>query len=77
MARFEVVVEDAERPDRFESVIPEQRESDLLTFREILQQGRAVIGDGSDAQPLTRQIGLRVFQLDELGFAIGSPIGRA
>ena len=48
-----------------------------MSVREILQDCRAVVADGSELQPLRFESLLRGLQLHELRFAEGSAIGRA
>ena len=56
--------------------IAQQRKVDLPAVGEIFQNFRAVVADCRQLDPLLLKPGLGVLQLDQLPFAVGSPIGR-
>jgi hypothetical protein len=43
----------------------------------VRQHFNGVIADRADADPVGRELGLALFQLNELGFAVRSPVRRA
>jgi hypothetical protein len=64
-------------PNSFRIRIGEQRKLDLATVGEILQYFLAVIADCRQFDPLLFKSCFCVLQLDQLPFAVGSPVGRA
>ncbi len=62
-------------PDRFRIRVSEQRKFDLAAVGEGLQYFLAVIADGRQFDPLFLESCFCVLQLDQLRFAVGSPIG--
>ena len=56
--------------------IGKQREVDLLPVGEILQDLRAVVTDGGEPDPLFLKFCFGGFQLNQLPFAVGSPVCR-
>lgn len=48
----------------------------MLSVRKVLEHGHAVIADRGQIEALGADITDMLFQLDELGFAERSPIGR-
>jgi hypothetical protein len=48
----------------------------MLPVPKVLEYGHAVIADRSQAQALFTNVAEILFQLDELGFAKWSPVGR-
>ena len=43
-------------------------------FRKVVEHGHAVVADGRDTQPELAEFSLILLQLDQLGFAIRSPV---
>ncbi len=56
--------------------IGQQRKIDLPAVREIFQDLLTIVTDGGEREPLLLKSGLGILQLDQLPFAVGSPIGR-
>ncbi len=70
-------VQDLIGPNGFGIRIGEQRKLDLAAVGEVLQYFLAVIADCRQFDPLLFKSCFRVLQLDQLPFAVGSPVGRA
>lgn len=47
-----------------------------MPFREVFQNSLGIVADRSKFDPLFLESRFRVLQLDQLPFAVGSPIGR-
>lgn len=58
-------------------LVAEDRVGEAFAIGEMLDEGRAVVGDGDDAEAPGFKLRALLFQLDELGFAEGSPVGGA
>ena len=56
--------------------IGQQRKVDLSPVGEVFQDFWAVVTDGGQREPLLLKSGLGVLQLDQLPFAVRSPVGR-
>src|SRR4029077_14026859 len=54
--------------------IGQQRKIDFAAVREIFQDFGAVVADGGELDPLLLKSGLGCLQLDQLPFAVGSPV---
>src|SRR5260370_922669 len=74
---FAEAVEDSKAADHGAIAIREQRRSDTVRFRKGMKNLRGVIADGRDAEAIALQHQTRLFQLDQLGAAVLSPIGAA
>ena len=70
-------VQDLIGPDGFRIRIGEQGKLDLAPASEVLQYFLGVIADGRQFDPLFFKSCFRVLQLDQLPFAVGSPVGGA
>ena len=70
-------VDDAESVDCLVLRVREQRKRDAGPLGEVSQDLDAVVADGRDVESLFCEISLFFFQLDQLGFAVMSPIGGA
>jgi len=75
--RSYVGVEDPEAADHSAIVVGEQWKTDAMLVRKALEYLRGIVTDGRDPDTmfLQRQTGL--FQLDQLGTAVGSPVRAA
>ena len=56
--------------------IGQQRKVDLSPVGEVFQDFWAVVTDGGKLNALLLKSGFGVLQLDQLPFAVGSPVGR-
>jgi hypothetical protein len=70
-------VQDVVIANDFRIGIGEHRKIDLLPVREKLQDGFGIIADRRQLDALFFESRLSALQLDQLPFAVGSPIGRA
>ena len=70
------LIKNAEGADGFRSLIGQQREGDMTSLREISEHRRAVVTDRRQSQPLLPYPVQVALQLDELVFAVRSPVGR-
>ena len=70
-------IQDLISPNGFRIRVGEQRELDLATVSEVLQYFLAIITDGRQFDSLFFKSRFRVLQLDQLPFAVRSPVGRA
>ena len=70
-------IQDAVSADDLRVRIGKQRKRDVLSIGEAFENRGAVVTDGRQSQRLLADFGKTLFQLDQLGFAIRSPIGRA
>ena len=57
--------------------VAQERKVDLVPVCKALQDGRAIVTDRRQLDPLLLESWFRLLQLDELRFAEGSPVGRA
>jgi hypothetical protein len=57
--------------------VGKQRKVDFAAIRKIFQYGLGVVANGSESDSLLRESRFGVLQLDQLPFAVGSPIGGA
>jgi NIPSNAP len=73
----DVGVEDAKAADYGATVIGEQREPDLILLRKQAQRLLGIVADCRDTQTFFFEYRPRLFQLDQLGTAVLSPIGTA
>jgi hypothetical protein len=69
-------VQDPESADDFGIGIRKQEIGNMLSVRKVLEHGHAVIADRGQIEALGADITDMLFQLDELGFAERSPVGR-
>src|SRR5260370_32492413 len=72
-----LLIEHPEAPDDRRVGIGEQRIGNMLPVREVLQDRLTVVADGSEPDSTLSKLRLGIAQLDQLLFAVGSPIGRA
>ena len=72
---FDRVVQDAQTANGLRIGVREQGEVDALALGEGVQDGFAIVADPGQAQAELAKLVFVLFQLDELGFAVGSPIG--
>jgi hypothetical protein len=77
MVAGHLVVDDAERLDNRVVGIGQQRVSDLNPIGEILQNRKRVIAEGRNIDAALLIFFPFTLQLDQLAFAVISPIGRA
>ena len=68
-------VENLIGPNRFGVGVGEQGKINLLAVREVFQYFFAVIADGREFDPLLLESCFGALQLNQLPFAVGSPIG--
>ena len=74
--RWDVWIEQAERPNDISSDVTEQRIADAVSRRERVQDRRGVRSDRYDVDPGRSGVVDREVQLDQLIAAVRSPIGR-
>ena len=56
--------------------VGEQREIDMLSAREVFQYRFGIVADRSQLNALSFKSGFSALQLDQLPFAVGSPVCR-
>jgi hypothetical protein len=74
--RWNGFVQNPESADNFGIGIRKQVIGNMLSVRKVLEHPHAVIADRGQIEALGADITDMLFQLDELGFAERSPIGR-
>ena len=72
----DIGVQDAEGADGFRARVGEEGIGERLAAGEVGEDRGGVVGDGGDANAAAFELLSLLSQLDQLGFAVGSPVGR-
>jgi len=73
---LDALIQDVESSNDLRFGIGKQRKRDGFAIREIPQDGLRIVTDRDYSEALGAEIREILFQLDQLGFAVRSPIGR-